>query len=64
MNTHKAIKPYTCDHCGCQFARKYNWLRHAREHETPKRYRCDDCGKVFHRAYYLTEHKRSHTGER
>lgn len=26
MNTHKAIRPFTCDYCGCQFSRKYNWV--------------------------------------
>lgn len=52
------------NHCGCQFVRKYNWLRHTREHEKEKRYTCTYCGKKFHRAYYLTEHRRVHSGER
>ena len=26
INTHKAIRPFTCDYCGCQFSRKYNWV--------------------------------------
>lgn len=26
QNTHKAIRPFTCDYCGCQFSRKYNWV--------------------------------------
>lgn len=64
MNAHKAIKPYICDYCGCQFSRKYNKLRHVREHESPKKHVCTICNKSFHRAYYLTEHLRIHSGER
>lgn len=58
------IYRFTCNTCGKRFVRKYNWLRHSREHEREKKFTCDICNKKFHRAYYLTEHKRVHTGER
>ena len=60
LNKHR----FTCNTCGKRFVRKYNWLRHSREHEREKKFTCDICNKKFHRAYYLTEHKRVHTGER
>ena len=53
---------FTCNTCGKRFVRKYNWLRHSREHEREKKFECETCKKKFHRAYYLTEHKRVHTG--
>lgn len=53
---------FTCNTCGKRFVRKYNWLRHSREHEREKKFICETCNKKFHRAYYLTEHKRVHTG--
>ena len=56
------VRRFTCNTCGKRFVRKYNWLRHSREHEREKKFECETCKKKFHRAYYLTEHKRVHTG--
>lgn len=57
-------KPFKCNMCGQQFARRDTLQCHQRTHTGERPYPCDTCPLRFARRDTLQCHRRTHTGER
>lgn len=55
---------FPCQHCGKEFPRPYEKVKHERVHTGEKPYSCEVCGKTFRVSYSLTLHLRTHTNIR
>lgn len=62
--THYAIKPFICDVCGKDFAKKTNLVFHIRSHTGEKPFRCKICEKKFSLSHSVISHMKLHTNER
>jgi hypothetical protein len=61
---HSKLKPYICQVCGHQSARKAMLQLHVRQHTGEKPFCCDECDYRTGDHNSLRRHKRKHTGDR
>lgn len=57
-------KPFQCDLCPRQFARRETLISHRRTHTGEKPFVCDVCSKQFARRDTLQSHYRTHSGDK
>lgn len=65
----EVVDSYVCTICGCAFAHRSHWAKHALVHRkavnrADKSYTCDICGKRLTRFDGYQKHMRIHTGEK
>lgn len=56
--------PFSCQHCGRSYNKKYHLTRHERCHNNVKPYTCPSCPKAFVESGDLKKHIRVHTHDR
>ncbi len=61
---HSKLKPYICQVCNHQCARKHMLEMHMRQHTGDKPFRCDDCEYRTGDHNSLRRHKMRHTGDK
>jgi len=61
---HSKLKPYICQVCGHQSARKAMLQLHVRQHTGEKPFNCDQCEYKTGDHNSLRRHKRRHTGDK
>jgi len=61
--THSGAKPWKCDVCDKQFARKDKLSRHMSIHSGEKKHSCIYCPYKTYEKSHLNKHMRIHTGE-
>ena len=61
---HSKLKPYICQVCGHQSARKAMLQLHVRQHTGEKPFNCDQCDYKTGDHNSLRRHKRRHTGDK
>ncbi|KAM7294746.1 hypothetical protein ISCGN_024252 [Ixodes scapularis] len=65
LTTHTSHRPFVCNLCPSDFARKSSLTNHMIScHTREKPYRCQVCGRGFIRKQTLSDHMRIHTGEK
>ncbi|XP_052746293.1 zinc finger protein 260-like [Bicyclus anynana] len=64
VRIHTAAKPYSCDICNYETAKKSYLLKHKKIHTGEKPYSCELCSYKTTGKYNLSRHISTHTGEK
>jgi hypothetical protein len=57
LTRHSNLRPFKCNHCDMQFARKDKLKQHEAKHINHPLYQCSQCSKGFYRKEHLKDHE-------